>query len=180
MKRFILPVVFLGGLVTLLAAGLGLNPREVPSPLIGKPVPAFTLPTLNAPDRQVGHTELKGQPYLFNVWASWCPTCYQEHELLVELSQRGVNVVGLNIEDERDDALKMLARGGNPYSVVLVDADGRSRIDWGVIATPETFVVDAQGIIRHKHTGAITWKDWQETIAPLFEQLYREMEPANG
>lgn len=180
MKRFILPVVFLGGLVTLLAAGLGLNPREVPSPLIGKTVPAFSLPTLEAPDRLVTDAELKGQPYLFNVWASWCPTCYQEHELLVDLAQRGVTIVGLNIEDEREAAIKMLARGGNPYSLVLVDADGRSRIDWGVIATPETFLVDAQGVIRHKHTGAITWKDWQETLAPMFEQIFTEMGAANG
>jgi cytochrome c biogenesis protein CcmG/thiol:disulfide interchange protein DsbE len=171
MKRFILPFVFLAGLVTLLAAGLGLNPREVPSPLIGKPVPEFTLPTLADPEFRVSDRDLKGQPYLFNVWASWCPTCYQEHPLLMQLAERGVNIIGLNIEDERTDAIAVLEKGGDPYRVVLVDYDGRSRIDWGVIATPETFLVDAIGVIQYKHTGAITWQDWAEVIAPKYQQL---------
>lgn len=175
MKRFILPTVFLVGLLTLLAAGLGLDPRAVPSPLIGKPVPVFSLPTLADAERQVSNEELLGQPYLLNAWASWCPSCYQEHGLLMDLAERGVNIVGLNIEDERAAAQAVLKRGGDPYRVTLVDADGRARIDWGIIATPETFVVDAKGIIRYKYTGPLTAAAWQEEIAPLLQSLYAEL-----
>lgn len=174
MKRFIVPTILLGGLVALLAAGLGLDPRHVPSPLIGKPVPSFSLPTLAAPDQLVTEQQLLGKPYLLNAWASWCPSCYQEHPLLMQLAERGVSIVGLNVEDERADAIGVLTRTGNPYSVVLVDFDGRSRIDWGIVATPETFVVDAAGIIRHKHTGPLTLNDWQQTLAPLLEELANE------
>lgn len=176
MKRFILPIVLLGGLIALLAAGLGLDPRAVPSPLIGKPAPTFELPTLASEQHLVSSTDLLGAPYLLNAWASWCPSCYQEHGLLVEMSKRGVNIVGLNIEDERAAAQGVLDQKGNPYSVVLVDADGRARIDWGIIATPETFVVDAKGVIRYKFTGPLTAAAWQSDIAPLLQRLYAEMD----
>lgn len=171
MKRFILPSLLLGGLITLLAAGLGLDPRHVPSPLIGKPVPTFSLPTLSEPDRLVTQEALLGKPYLLNAWASWCPSCYQEHPLLMQLAAREIPIVGLNVEDERSAALGVLNKTGNPYSVVLVDADGRARIDWGIVATPETFVVDAEGIIRYKHVGPLTLDDWQQSLGPLMYEL---------
>lgn len=175
MKRFILPIVFLGGLVSLLAAGLGLDPREVPSPLVGKPVPEFVLPSLSDSNITVSHADLKGQPYLFNVWASWCTACVQEHGLLVDLAERGVNIVGLNYKDAGSDAKSWLAQRGNPYKVVLADESGRVGIEWGVYGVPETFVIDAAGVIRYKHVGPLDAEAWQSTLAPLMQQLYAEM-----
>lgn len=174
MKRFILPTVLLGGLVALLAAGLGLDPRHVPSPLIDKPVPAFALPTLADPERVVTQHDLYGKPYLLNAWASWCPSCYQEHPLLMQLAAREIPIVGLNVEDERSAAIGVLTKTGNPYSVVLVDADGRSRIDWGIVATPETFLVDASGVIRYKHVGPLSLDDWQQTLGPMMHRLTQQ------
>lgn len=174
MKRFIIPAVLLGGLIALLGAGLGLDPRHVPSPLIGKPVPEFNLPTLFGEQAPVSEQELLGEAYLFNAWASWCPSCYQEHPLLMRLAERGVKVVGLNVEDEREAALDVLARTGNPYALVLVDSDGRSRIDWGIVATPETFLVDAKGVIRYKHVGPLTLEVWRQTLEPLMAVIAEE------
>ncbi len=143
MKRYLIPLVVFVVLVGFLAVGLSLKPREVPSPLIDKPAPAFSLPRLDAPEQQLGLEDLKGQVWLLNVWASWCVACRQEHPLLVELAgQNLVPIYGLNYKDKRDDALAWLGRHGNPYTVSLSDTEGLVGIDYGVYGVPETFVID--------------------------------------
>lgn len=159
---FLVMVVFLG-------IGLSLDPREIPSPLIGKPAPSFDLPTLEAPDRHFGPHLLKGRPYLLNVWASWCEACRAEHPVLIDLARRGeVNLMGLNYKDTPEKARAWLeAHGGNPYQTVAVDAQGKVGIDWGVYGVPETFVIDANGIIQYKHTGPLNREVLEEKILPL-------------
>ncbi len=159
---FLVMVVFLG-------IGLSLDPREIPSPLIGKPAPSFDLPTLEAPDRHFGPHLLKGRPYLLNVWASWCEACRAEHPVLIDLARRGeVNLMGLNYKDTPEKARAWLeAHGGNPYQTVAVDTQGKVGIDWGVYGVPETFVIDANGIIQYKHTGPLNREVLEEKILPL-------------
>ena len=172
MKKFWIPIAAFAVLGILLARGLSLDPRKIPSPLVGKPLPAFSLPTLENPGRKVANTDLRGQVVLINVWASWCAACRQEHPLLMELAQRQVvPVTGLNYKDQRPDAEQMLRTMGNPYGINLVDADGRVGIDWGVYGVPETFLIDKSGIIRFKHIGPITRESWERDLAPLIAQL---------
>lgn len=172
MKKFWIPIAAFAVLGILLARGLSLDPRKIPSPLVGKPLPAFSLPTLENPGRKVANTDLRGQVVLINVWASWCAACRQEHPLLMELAQRQVvPVIGLNYKDQRPDAEQMLRTMGNPYGINLVDADGRVGINWGVYGVPETFLIDKAGIIRFKHIGPITRESWERDLAPLIAQL---------
>ena len=154
LRRF-MPLIMFAVLVGFLAIGLTLNPREVPSPLIGKPAPEFNLPLLIR-DGSFSNKDLIGHVTLVNVWASWCFACRQEHEAVKFLSSKGIRVVGLNYKDESDDAKKWLSRLGNPYQSIFVDYDGRVAIDWGVYGAPETFLVDQQGIIRHKVIGPLS------------------------
>ena len=170
--RFALPLLIFLGLTAFLWKGLSLNPREVPSPLIGKPVPRFELPTLENATQRLDQNRLRGEVTLVNVWATWCVSCRAEHEVLMALARKGaVPIIGLNYKDERDAAKAWLQRLGNPYAVNLFDADGRVGIDWGVYGTPETVVVDATGIIRHKHIGPLTEAVVEETLLPLVAQL---------
>jgi cytochrome c biogenesis protein CcmG/thiol:disulfide interchange protein DsbE len=173
MKRLIPFAIFII-LAGFLAIGLQLNPREVPSPLIGRPAPAFTLPLLSDPAKTLSPADLRGQVWLLNVWASWCASCRQEHDILLDLARRGVApVYGLDYKDQPDAARAWLARLGNPYTAVIVDADGRTGIDYGVYGVPETYVIDKQGIIRHKHTGPLTAQSVKEKILPLIGELQR-------
>ena len=159
-------------LVALLAVGLTLNPREVPSPLIGKPAPAFDLPLLESPDKQFSHKDMLGQVWILNVWASWCPPCLVEHPVITALAKDGLApVVGLNYKDPRESALPWLARNGNPYRVIAQDLDGRIGIDYGVYGVPETYVIDRRGIIRYKHIGPISPEAARERITPLVKEL---------
>jgi cytochrome c biogenesis protein CcmG/thiol:disulfide interchange protein DsbE len=172
MKKYALPLIVFLVIAGFLAIGLRLDPREVPSPFIGKPAPAFTLPKLHEPTATISPADLKGQVWLLNVWASWCVSCRAEHEVVTRLASTGeVPVVGLNYKDERDAALEWLRRLGDPYKASAVDAKGDVGIDWGVYGVPETFVIDQQGIVRHKHIGPITDKSVSETILPLVRQL---------
>ena len=172
MKRFLIPLGIFAALVGFLFAGLGLNPREVPSPLIGKPAPAFRLPQLHAPDKQFTRDDMLGQVWLLNIWASWCASCRDEHPLLEELAKsKVVPIVGLNYKDKPDDAKAWLRRYGDPYALSVTDADGRIGIDWGVYGVPETFVVDRDGQIVHKHVGAVTADVLEQTILPMIERL---------
>ncbi|MDH3342532.1 MAG: DsbE family thiol:disulfide interchange protein [Gammaproteobacteria bacterium] len=157
MQRF-MPLIIFGLLVVLLAVGLTMDPRLVPSPLIGKPVPTFELPLLNK-EGVFSDKDLKGQITLVNVWASWCYVCRQEHEVVTQLVRSGLRVVGFNYKDKKPDAMAWLQQLGNPYEVVVVDSDGRAAIDWGVYGAPESFLVDQQGIIRHKVIGAVSDQD---------------------
>jgi cytochrome c biogenesis protein CcmG/thiol:disulfide interchange protein DsbE len=170
--RFLLPLAVFIVMVIFLGIGLTLDPREVPSPFIGKPAPAFTLPQVADASKTLSPADLKGQVYLLNVWASWCVSCREEHPVLVELSKtKAVPIYGLNYKDEREDALGWLQRFGNPYTASAFDADGRVGINWGVYGVPETFVVDKQGIIRHKQTGPITPEILETKLLPLIRQL---------
>ena len=173
--RFLIPLVAFLALLGLFYAGLSLNPREVPSPLINKPAPEYTLPRLHVANTQMGSEDLRGQVYMFNVWASWCVACRQEHPLLVELSkQQLLPIIGLNYKDENAAAMNWLSQLGDPYSASLVDADGRVGIDWGVYGVPETFLVDKKGVIRYKQIGPITPQAWQQEMLPLIQQLQQE------
>ncbi|MBC8119456.1 MAG: DsbE family thiol:disulfide interchange protein, partial [Burkholderiaceae bacterium] len=152
--------------------GLSLNPREVPSPLIGKPAPSFQLPQLAQSERTFSPSQMQGEVWLLNVWASWCVACRVEHPLLVELSKNNaVPLIGLNYKDKREAATGWLAQFGNPYQLSAIDADGRVGIDYGVYGVPETFVIDKQGVIRFKQIGPITEEAWQNKLLPLVQQL---------
>ena len=159
-------------LVVLLAVGLTLNPREVPSPLIGKPAPAFELPLLDAPEKRFAQKDMLGEVWILNVWASWCPPCLVEHPVITALAKDGLApVVGLNYKDARENALPWLARNGNPYRLVAQDLDGRIGIDYGVYGVPETYVIDRKGIIRYKHIGPLTPEAAQKRVTPLLREL---------
>lgn len=170
--RFALPLAIFVVLAAFLFVGLSLNPRDVPSPLIGKAVPMFRLPLLSQPDQTFAPSQMQGEVWLLNVWASWCVACRIEHPLLVELAKKNtVPVIGLNYKDKRDAAAGWLAQFGNPYKLSVVDADGRVGIDYGVYGVPETFVIDKQGVIRFKQIGPITEDAWQTKLLPLVQQL---------
>lgn len=170
--RFLVPLALFVVLVGFLAVGLKLNPREVPSPLVDKPAPAFSLQQLHQPGARVSVADMKGQVWLLNVWASWCVSCREEHPLLVELGKaKVVPIIGLNYKDRREDALKWLDQLGNPYAMSGVDADGRVGIDYGVYGVPETYVIDRDGTIRFKQIGPVTPQVLQERILPLVRKL---------
>jgi cytochrome c biogenesis protein CcmG/thiol:disulfide interchange protein DsbE len=159
-------------LVALLAIGLRLNPREVPSPLIGKPAPAFDLPLLQSPDKRFSQKDMLGKVWMLNVWASWCPPCLVEHPIVTRIASSGLApVVGLNYKDQRDDALPWLKRNGDPYLLNVHDPNGRIGIDYGVYGVPETYVIDQKGVIRYKHIGPLTTDIVQKRIEPLIREL---------
>jgi len=176
--RFILPLGAFLVMVIFLAIGLKLDPHEVPSPLIGKPAPAFTLPQLHEPQKTFSPADMKGKVWLLNVWASWCASCRQEHVYFTEFARANpsVNLMGLNYKDESDAAMQWLARLGNPYKISISDKDGMAGLDWGVYGVPETFVIDKKGIVRHKQTGPVDLTILQTVITPLIEKLNAEGE----
>jgi cytochrome c biogenesis protein CcmG, thiol:disulfide interchange protein DsbE len=170
--RFVLPLAVFAGLVYFLAAGLKLDPREVPSPLIGKPAPDFALPRLDNPQQTLRRADLLGQVWLLNVWASWCVACRQEHPLLVEFARRKVvSMYGLNYKDQPAAAQSWLGDGGNPYDASLSDEWGKVGIDFGVYGVPETFLIDRAGVIKFKHTGPLTAEVLEQTVLPLVKRL---------
>jgi cytochrome c biogenesis protein CcmG/thiol:disulfide interchange protein DsbE len=172
--RFGVPLGIFLALVALLAIGLNLNPREVPSPLIDKPAPDFVLPQLHAPQQRFSPASMKGQVWILNVWASWCEACRDEHPVLVDFAKRGVApLLGLNYKDRRPDALEWLKRFGDPYRTSIVDAEGKVGIDYGVYGVPETYVIDKQGIIRYKRIGPVTPEIVQNKLIPLIADLNR-------
>jgi cytochrome c biogenesis protein CcmG, thiol:disulfide interchange protein DsbE len=164
--RYLLPAIALAGLAVLFAFGLQHDPREVPSPLIGKPAPDFELRVVgsSAPYRR---DDLLGRPLLVNFWASWCAACQVEHPLFMELARRGVEIVGIDYKDTDADGLRWLQRHGNPYRSIAADPQGRAGLDWGVYGVPETFVLDAAGTIVYKHIGPVDEAAWRTRIAPL-------------
>ena len=172
MKRYLIPLGFFIVLVGFLAVGLQLNPREVPSPLIDKPAPPFTLPQLADPQRQTSQKDLLGQVWVLNVWASWCVSCREEHPVLVDLAKsKAVPLYGLNYKDKRNDALAWLKQFGDPYALSIMDTNGRIGIDYGVYGVPETYVIDKQGVIRYKRIGPVTREILDAKILPLVRKL---------
>jgi cytochrome c biogenesis protein CcmG, thiol:disulfide interchange protein DsbE len=170
--RYLVPLALFIVLAVFLYRGLFLNPREVPSPLIGKPAPQFTLAQLAQPDKPFGPGDMQGQVWMLNVWASWCVACLQEHPLLVEISKKkSVPIVGLNYKDKPNAATGWLGKWGDPYDVSVKDLDGRVGIEYGVYGVPETFIIDKGGVIRYKHIGPISPEAWANKMLPLIEQL---------
>jgi cytochrome c biogenesis protein CcmG/thiol:disulfide interchange protein DsbE len=168
MKRFLIPLAVFVLLVGFLAVGLNLNPREVPSPLVGKAAPAFELPVLSQADKRFAPNDMRGKVWLLNVWASWCVSCRDEHPVLVELSKKGVlPILGLNYKDKGDEAQRWLKQFGNPYQLSVVDADGRIGIDYGVYGVPETYLIDTEGVIRFKQIGPLTQAILEQKVLPL-------------
>lgn len=174
MNRFLLPLGLFAVLVAFLAVGLTLNPREVPSPLVGKPVPPFTLTQLEQPGLAFSQKDMLGQVWLLNVWASWCVACRDEHPVLVELARdRVVPLIGLNYKDKPQEARAWLKQFGDPYVLSVTDQDGRVGIDYGVYGVPETFVIDRAGVIRYKQIGPVTKQALEGKILPLVRQLQK-------
>ena len=170
--RFLIPLTVFMLLAGLLYKGLSPDPKRVPSPLIGKPIPAFNLPRLQDPDATISDADLRGEVFIMNIWATWCTACRAEHDVLLHLARSGkVKLYGLNYKDQRDAAQRWLQQLGNPYIANVFDADGRTGIDWGVYGAPETFVIDHQGIIRHKHIGPLTIEVVNSEILPLIATL---------
>jgi cytochrome c biogenesis protein CcmG/thiol:disulfide interchange protein DsbE len=172
MRRLLWPLAIFLILVGFLAVGLKLDPREVPSPLLGKPAPAFELPILNQPDKRFVPGDMRGKVWLLNVWASWCVSCREEHPVLIELSKKAVlPILGLNYKDRDEDAQRWLKQFGDPYQLSAVDADGRIGIDYGVYGVPETYLIDRDGVIRYKQIGPITPAVLEQKILPLAASL---------
>ena len=170
----VIAAVFLA-LLGLLFYGVLVSDRAdreaLPSPLIGKPAPEFSLPVLHEPGRLVSSQDLRGQPYLLNVWGSWCPECVTEHPVITRFAEtKRVRVIGYNWKDERADALAWLERFNNPYWLVLADEEGQVAIDFGIYGAPETFLVDGKGIVRWKHVGAVTDEIIANELLPALEK----------
>jgi cytochrome c biogenesis protein CcmG/thiol:disulfide interchange protein DsbE len=175
MMRFILPFVIFVILAVFLFVGLNLDPREVPSPLVGKPAPAFVLPQLNAAGKQFSPNDMRGKVWLLNVWASWCVSCEAEHPVLMELARLNiVPIYGLDYKDKRELAQAVLQRRGDPYVLTASDTDGRVGIDYGVYGVPETYVIDKQGVIQYKQIGPVTPQNLREKILPLVAELEKK------
>jgi cytochrome c biogenesis protein CcmG/thiol:disulfide interchange protein DsbE len=173
-RRAFLPLGLFGVTAALLGVGLTLDPRELPSPLIGRSAPAFDLPLLHQPDKTSSQRDLLGTAWILNVWASWCISCREEHAALIALARSGAApVVGLNYKDERSQALAWLERFGDPFSLSLHDRDGRLGMDYGVYGVPETFIVDKKGVIRYKRVGILTPEIVRDRILPLVKELQR-------
>jgi cytochrome c biogenesis protein CcmG, thiol:disulfide interchange protein DsbE len=172
MNRYFLPLGIFFILVLFLGVGLTLNPREVPSPFIGKAAPSFSLPLLQEPQKNLSVQDMRGKVWLLNVWASWCGACREEHPVLVDLSKSGaVPILGLNYKDTRPEALAWLKQFGDPYVASIADTEGKVGIDYGVYGVPETFVIDKTGVIRYKQIGPVTREVWQSKLLPLVNTL---------
>ncbi|HIE01930.1 MAG TPA: DsbE family thiol:disulfide interchange protein [Thiotrichaceae bacterium] len=171
MLRYLLPLILFVVLAVFLYIGLGLNPTDIGSTRLDKPAPAFTLPQLDDATQTLSHQDFKGKVSLFNVWASWCGTCRYEHALLMQLAKEGYTIYGLTYKDTVAEAKTVLMRTGNPYTANAFDEKGVVGMDWGVTGTPETFVIDKQGIVRYKIVGQLTFQLWQQKIKPLIQAL---------
>lgn len=168
--KFFLPLILFVGLAILFLRGLQLDPTDMPSALIDKPLPVFSLPALKE-GVTITQNDLMGEVMLLNVWATWCVSCRAEHAMLNKLSSQGVKIIGLNYKDDSLKATRWLTDLGNPYAVTISDSEGTLGLDLGVFGAPETYMIDAQGIIRFKHVGVIDDRVWQTIMAPVFHAL---------
>lgn len=175
---FSLPLVVFAVMVFFFASAIGHDPTLLPSARIDKPFPAFELPTLEDPARVVSERDLQG-PLLVNVWATWCPTCIVEHPVLVELARHGIPMVGINYKDEPAAARQYLQYNGNPFRLNVLDEKGDLGLDLGVYGAPETYLIDAEGKIRHRFAGAVTAEVWREKLWPIWQSI-GGFQPADG
>jgi len=166
-----LPLIGFVVLLALLLPGLWHNPRELPSVLLGQPMPEFALTALENPEQVLTPADLRGDIALLNVWATWCTACRLEHDMLLQLAEQGVPIYGINYKDERDKAIEWLYRLGDPYRLNIEDAEGRLGIDLGVYGAPETFLLDAEGVIQHRHAGPLDPEVWREAFLPRIRAL---------
>lgn len=166
------PLALFAVTAALIGVGLRLDPRELPSPLIGRPAPAFSLPALELSQKQITTGDFAGEVWILNVWASWCISCREEHAAITALAQSGAaRVVGLNFRDEPEQAQAWLKRFGNPYALSVQDRDGRLGADYGISVVPETYVIDKQGVVRYKRVGVLTPEIVRDRILPLVKEL---------
>lgn len=176
-KKLLLPlIIFLALAITLMVQltrnAQGEDPKKLESALIGKSVPAFNLESVQDEKQFIDQNVLKtGSPRLLNVWATWCPTCYAEHEYLTLLAKQGIEIVGVDYKDERPKAMKFLMTYGNPYKAIIYDPKGSLGLDLGVYGAPETFIVDGNGIIQYRHAGDVNDRVWNEVLKPIYEKL---------
>jgi cytochrome c biogenesis protein CcmG/thiol:disulfide interchange protein DsbE len=170
MLRYLAPLAIFVVIGVLFYVGLGRNPNAVPSPLVGKPVPTFSLPSVTNPAESVSSAALVGKVALVNVWGTWCVECRHEHPFLVELARAGLPIYGLNVRDDRAAAIDWLDKLGNPYVSSGFDPDGIAAIDWGVTGAPETFLIGSDGTILHKHISPLTARVWQNDFLPLLRE----------
>ena len=171
MLRYLLPLGIFVGLAVFLYIGLSLNPRDIGSTRLDKPAPAFLLPQLKDVGNTLSDKDFMGKVSIFNVWASWCPTCRYEHPLLMQMAKEGYPIYGLVYKDTVAKAKAVLVRAGNPYLANAFDENGHVGMEWGVTGTPETFIIDKQGIVRYKHVGQLTEDVIQHKIKPLIQAL---------
>jgi len=171
MAILLLPLALFLGLAVYLFKGLFSDPTQLESVLVDKPVPAFQLADLYQPEQQHGSEVLSGRPMLLNVWATWCPTCFAEHQYLNRLADEGVYIVGLNYKDDRQEAIDWLGRLGNPYQLSLYDPSGMLGLELGVYGAPETYLIDSQGIIRYRHVGDVNERVWQQALQSKYEAM---------
>ena len=170
--RFAIPLGIFGLMIVLLGYGLTLDPKKVPSPLIDKPAPVFSLPVLHQPDLKLSKKDMLGQVWVMNVWASWCVSCRAEHAIITQLAKQNLApVIGLNYKDQSKDAIAWLKQFGNPYMASIVDLDGRVGIDWGVYGVPGTFIIGKDGLIKYKHIGPVTQESLEAEVIPMLKQL---------
>ena len=177
MARRLIPIAIFLGLAVLLIVGLRNAPYKevIPSPLVGKPMPEFNLPVLGKDGQMLSSQDLIGQPFILNVWASWCPGCRLEHDQITAMARANlIPIYGLNYKDDPSDAARWLGQFGNPYAVNLQDLDGQVAIDFGVYGAPETFIIDAKGVIRHKFIGPVSEHDWRNELQPKVLELVNE------
>lgn len=170
----VIPLILFLGLAVLFYKSLGADKETLPSALLGKAFPAFSLPSLTDQQQVLDRSALVGQPALVNVWATWCISCRVEHPVLNQLAQAGVRIIGLNYKDHRGKALRWLQDLGDPYEFNIYDQEGRLGLDLGVYGAPETYLVDKSGQIRYKHVGVVDFAVWRNTLAPLYEELSAE------
>ena len=173
--KFLLPLALFAGIAWFLLKGLDRDPREIPSPLVGRPAPAVSVPLLGGAGPDWSPAQMRGQVWLLNVWGSWCAGCQVEHPLLNDWAKRGLApIVGLAWKDEPEASQAWLARLGNPYALSISDRNGKAAIDWGVYGAPETFIIDKAGIVRDKHVGPLTADVIERRLAPLIAKLKAE------
>ena len=169
--RFGIPLVLFIVMAVFLLKGLGNDPRHLPSARLDQKVPTFSLPSLSDPNAVITQQQLKG-PLLINVWATWCPSCRVEHPMLNKLAEQGVRIVGLNYKDERNEALAYLQKYHNPYATIIFDEKGDLGLDLGVYGAPETYFIDGEGVIRHRHVGVVLDKVWEESLSDIWLSLF--------